>query len=218
MLNERLFYNTYKYRIRMFLYRGLGLLRHNETYTSVEDLRSRLSERYNSTKNYPLTHLSDLWNLSADELVTLEKLYFYRENFDVGGKIRVECPCIDFYTNNLDYYKIAEDQELNPELCISSTDQPNTIVVKKLPFESYNYKCITRYSFVPIDIVSALIDYEYTGEIKFPWNWTTRKFILSTRSAPLPNYIYAQDEQSVTWINLIAGDVIGTVYSYIIDK
>jgi len=34
------------------------------------------------------------------------------------------------------------------------------------------------------------------------------------KHVPLPDYIYAQNNDSITFVNLIAGDIISTVYSY----
>jgi hypothetical protein len=217
--SERLFYNKYKFRIRMMLNKGLGLLRHTFKYKDEDHLLEELKQRRHEEKKYTKIFQNwDIWSLDENQERTLLKLFHYRENFDDYGRIRVECPIIDFYTNNLDFYKIAEDLELEPELCVSNTDEPNTIIVKKLPYDNYKLKCITRYTYVDNQIFSALLSYENSGEIKFPWDWTTRRFLINRTSSPLPSYIYAQDYDNVTWINLIAGDVIGTVYSYIIDK
>lgn len=208
----------------MVLEKGVHLLRRDYQYTDEDHLLQTVEERKEFARQTFNTHNGnfrwnfDIWDLSKDQLDKLTKLYHYRENFDTEGKLRVEVPCVDFYTNNLDYFKIAEDLELEPELCISATDEPNVIIVSKLPFESYNFKCLTKYTYVDNHTISALFDYENSGEIRFPWNWTTRQFMIKRENSPLPNYIYAQDEQSVTWVNLIAGDIIGAVYSYVIDK
>lgn len=218
--SQRLFYNKYMYRIRMILEKGVHLLRRDYEYDNEEHLLQTVEERKDfarqtfNTGNNGFKWNFDIWDLSKDQITKLTKLYHYRENFDSTGKLRVEVPCIDFYTNNIDYFKIAEDLELDPELCISATDEPNVIVVDKLPFESYKFKCLTRYTYVDDHTISALVEYENSGEIKFPWNWTTRKFMINRQFSPLPNYIYAQDEENITWVTLIAGDVIGTVYSY----
>ena len=222
--NERLFYNKYKYRIRFILRRGLGLLRSSYLYDdndhlleTLEDRRRFFIDKRKGNHNFSWIW-NDIWDLDAREVDMLLNLFQYRENFDPLGSYRVETPVIDFYTSNIDYVKLAEDTGLEPELCSSATDEPNTIVVKKLPYETFQLKCLTRYEILSREVADALLDYEHTGEIKFPWTWETRRMMLRFNHVPVPDYIYAQNEDSLCFVSLIAGDVISTVYSYKLDK
>jgi hypothetical protein len=217
---ERLFYNKYKYRIRFILRKGIGLLRSSYKYTNEFDLASCLEERreYASQLDYnrPVwsSYIHNMWDLTAKEESTLLQLFYYREDFDPAGRYRVESPIMDFYTNNFDYVKKAEDTGLEFELCESLTDEENVIMIDKLPYDTYNLKCITRHNYVDRDIADALLTIEQSGDIRFPWTWQTRQMFISLHTVPLPEYIYALDDETITMVNLIAGDVISTVYSY----
>lgn len=222
--NERLFYNKFKYRIRFFLRRGVSLLRTCYKYQDADDLLSTLAERQSFARQHSAASiwssgLKNLWELDNSEVDRLLNIYLFREQFDPCGKVRVESPRIDFYTNTLDYVKRAEDTGIeNIEICESLTDEPNIIVTDKLPYGIYNLKCITKYTWVNNDVIEALLNYQDAGEIKFPWTWDTRQIYLrGTNDKPLPEYIYALNEESIPMVNLIAGPVINTVYSYRIE-
>lgn len=213
---EKLFYNMYKYRIRFILRKGLSLLRSSYTYDNEFDLASTLEDRRNFASNYHsiTNYFGDSWNLSSKDEQDLLTLFYYRQSFDPAGKYRVETPMIDFYTNKNDYIKMAEDTDLPFEVAESMTDERNVIVVDKLPYDMYNMKCITRYNYVDKDIADALLSIESSGDIRFPWTWQTRRMYTGLNTVPLPEYIYAVDDECITIVNLIAGDVISTVYSY----
>lgn len=222
--NERLFYNKFKYRIRFFLRRGVSLLRTCYKYQDADDLLGTLAERKSFAREHSAASiwssgLKSLWELDNSEVDRLLNIYLFREQFDPGGKVRVESPRIDFYTNALDYVKRAEDTGIeNIEICESLTDEPNIIITDKLPYGIYNLKCITKYTWVNNDVIEALLNYQDAGEIKFPWTWDTRQMYLrGTLEKPLPEYIYALNEESIPMVNLIAGPVINTVYSYRIE-
>lgn len=221
--NERLFYNRFKYRIRFFLRRGAGLLRRCYNYDDENELLRTLRERQQFEVQNPLPStwsdtVKDIWSLDSKEVEHLVAIFKYRENFDPKGKVRVESPCVDFYTNKIDYLKIAEDTGIeNLEFCESLTDQPNVIVTDKLPFGIYNLKCMTRYVWVNSDVIDALLNYEKSGEIKFPWTWDTRQMYIRDNQRPLPEYIYALNEESLPLVDLIAGPVINIIYSYRIE-
>ena len=222
--NERLFYNKFKYRIRFFLRRGVSLLRTCYKYQDADDLLSTLAERQSFAREHSAASiwssgLKNLWELDNSEVDRLLNIYLFREQFDPYGKVRVESPRIDFYTNTMDYVKRAEDTGIeNIEICESLTDEPNIIVTDKLPYGIYNLKCITKYTWVNNDVIEALLNYQDAGEIKFPWTWDTRQIYLrGTNDKPLPEYIYALNEESIPMVNLIAGPVINTVYSYRIE-
>ncbi len=222
--NERLFYNKFKYRIRFFLRRGVSLLRNCYKYNSKEDLLSTLAEHQQFAKEHSATSvwasgIKTLWELDSSEVDRLLSIFFYREEFDPLGKVRVESPTIDFYTNTLDYVKRAEDTGIeNIEISESLTDEPNVIVTDKLPYGIYKLKCITKYTWVNNDVVDALLNYQDAGEIRFPWTWDTRRmYIRGSMEKPLPEYIYALNEDSIPIVNLIAGPIINTVYSYRIE-
>lgn len=222
--NERLFYNKFKYRIRFFLRRGVSLLRTCYKYENPDHLLGTLKERQEWCRQTPASSiwvdgLKNLWALDNSEVDRLLTIFLYRENFDPAGKIRVESPRIDFYTNQTDYIKIAEDTGIeNIEVCESLTDEPNVIVTDKLPYGIYNLKCLTKYTWVGNDVVDALLNYQESGEIRFPWTWDTRQmYLTNTKEKPLPEYIYALNEESLPIVNLIAGPVINTIYSYRIE-
>ena len=213
---EKLFYNKYKYRIRFMIRKGLSLLRSSYHYDSEFDLACVLEERKEiSYRIGPYSgYIFDLWNFTSEDENNLLKMFYYRHEFDPEGRYRVESPIMDFYTNNYDYIKKAEDVDLPFELTESITDELNVIAVDKLPYDIYNVKCITRYNYVDRDVADALLNIETTGDIRFPWTWQTRRMFTSLSTVPLPEYIYAIDDECVTMINLIAGDVISTIYSY----
>ena len=219
--NEKLFYNKFKYRIRFHLRKGVSLLRNSMQYPDTQSLLNELSkiqqfwrERELNTKF--MFASSDQWNLNINEQEILIRIFHYREEFKQQDhkQIRVENPLIDFYTSHLDYVKKAEDTGLNPEVCTAYPDDPNVIVVKKLPYENFELKCITRYSIINRQVADSLLEYEDAGEIKFPWTWETRRLLIDSRRITLPEYIYAQSKDSLTFVSLIAGDIITTVYSY----
>ena len=216
--NEKLFYNKYKYRIRFVLRKGISLLRSSYLYDDEAHLLSTLQERKEQSaqlaKMRPAWH--DLWNLSSDEVDILISLFQYREKF-LDGKLRIDVPVADFYTNEPDNIKIAEDTGLYPEVTISATDNPNTIIVSKLPYETFQLKCLTRYCRLDKYTADALLEYEGAGEIRFPWTWSTRRFILERENVVIPEYLYALNGESLTFVSLIAGDIIGTVYNYQIE-
>lgn len=215
--NEKLFYNKYKYRIRFICRKGISLLRSSYHYDDEAHLLSTLQERKEQSNQLAKTRPSwhDLWNLSYDEVDILIALFQYREKF--RGQLRVDVPVADFYTNEPDYIKIAEDTGLYPEITVSATDNPNTIIVSKLPYETFQLKCLTRYSMLDKYTADALLEYEGAGEIKFPWTWSTRRFILERENVILPEYLYALNGESLTFVSLIAGDIIGTVYNYQVE-
>jgi len=214
--NEKLFYNKYKFRVRFVLRKGLGLLRSTYEYVDEAHLLSTLQERKEQAQQMAKIRPSwhDIWSLGSDDIEVLLALFQYREKFDKEGKLRVDLPVADFYTNNYDYIKMGEDTGLYPEVTTSATDSPNTIIVKKLPHERYELKCLTRYTVLDQYTADALLEYEGAGEIKFPWTWETRRFILDRERIVLPEYLYALNGESLTFVSLIAGDIIGTVYSY----
>lgn len=212
---ERLFYNKYKYRIRFMLRKGLGLLRSNYQYENEFDLAAVLEERQQTSTQIGIySYMYDLWNFTPQDENDLLSLFYYRQDFDPDGRYRVESPIMDFYTCNYDYVKKAEDTNLSFELTESITDEINVIAVDKLPYDMYNVKCITRYNYVDKEVADALLNIETTGDIRFPWTWQTRRMFTGLSTVPLPEYIYAIDDECVTMVNLIAGDVISTVYSY----
>ncbi len=215
--NEKLFYNKYKYRIRFILRKGLSLLRSSYIYDDEAHLLQTLQERKEQALQLAKTRPSwhDIWNLSLDEVDILIALFQYRENFT--GQLRIDCPVADFYTNQSDYIKIAEDTGLYPEITVSATDTPNTIIVTRLPYETFQLKCLTRYARLDKYTTDALLEYEGAGEIRFPWTWSTRRFILEREDVVLPEYLYALNDESLTFVSLIAGDVIGTVYNYKVE-
>jgi len=219
--NERLFYNKFKFRIRFTLRKGLSLLRNCSDYATTQDLYDELErirqfwlDREVSSKYQFVS--SQQWKLDGSERDDLARIYHYREDFrqQAHKQIRVEVPLIDFYTCNLDYVKKAEDTGLEPEVRVAYPDDPNVIAVKKLPFEDFELKCITKYSLIDRQVADSLLEYENAGEIKFPWTWQTRRMYSTIKHVPLPDYIYAQNNDSITFVNLIAGDIISTVYSY----
>lgn len=224
--SERLFYNQYQYRIRFMLRRGGSLLRSvyrykdiNHVLSTLDDFRNRELEYRNTANGFHSTSDS-IWSLDNKEVEDLLSLFVYRENFDSLGKVRVECPNVDFYSNNEDYIKRAEDIGIeNLEITRSLTEEPNTIITEKLPYGVYNLKCMTKYCWVSDDVVVALLNYQDSGEIKFPWTWETRRMYTNhtnvyRQEKPLPEYIYALNEDSLTMLGLIAGNVINTIYSY----
>ena len=222
--NQRLFYNKFKYRIRFFLRRGVSLLRTCYKYTNEQELLDTLRLRQEQSRAMQgvsgVSHWSDsirdIWSLDKAEIHNLLLIFAFREMFDPVGKVRVESPAIDFYTNNVDYIKRAEDTGIESlELCQSLTDEPNIIVTDKLPFGIFNLKCMTRYTIVGDDIIDALLNYQDSGEIKFPWTWETRRYYSGRVGTHiLPEYIYAMNEESIPMVNLIAGPVINNIYSY----
>jgi hypothetical protein len=223
--NERLFYNRFKYRVRFILRRGVSLLRTCYQYdseTAILDALNEMREREKDFQNTPTGFtqtgygFKSIWSLDAREVEALLKIFAYRQQFDMFGKIRVESPMIDFYTNEVDYIKKAEDTGLNAiEFSESLTDEPNVIITDKLPYGIYNLKCITKYTWVPEDVVEALLNYQEAGEIRFPWTWETRRmYVNRSREKPLPEYIYALNEESITMLNLMAGNVINQIYTY----
>ena len=220
-INERLFYNKFKYRIRFNLKRGSSLLRACNKFIDstallkeVERIRTFWQERQSKT-NYNFISTSE-WNLDSNEKEELITLYDYRTDFLKQPKkqVRVETPLVDFYTCDKDYVKKAEDTGLYPEICKAFPDDPNVIAVKKLPYKNFELKCITRYHLIDRQIADSLLHYEDAGEIKFPWTWETRRVLIGRNHVPLPEYIYALNNDSLTFVNLIAGDIISTVYSY----
>ena len=215
--SEKLFYNKYKYRIRFVLRKGISLLRSSYHYDDEAHLLQTLQERKEQSLQLAKTRPSwhDIWNLSLDEVDILIALFQYRENF--RGQLRIDCPVADFYTNEADYIKIAEVTGLYPEITVSATDTPNTIIVTKLPYETFQIKCLTRYARLDKYTTDALLEYESVGEIRFPWTWSTRRFILERENVVLPEYLYALNGESLTFVSLIAGDVIGTVYNYKVE-
>ena len=217
--NQKLFYNKYKYRIRFLLRKGISLLRSSYEYNDEAHLLATLHERKEQSKQLARTRPSwhDMWNLSSDDIDILLTLFHYREKFS-GGKLRIDVPVADFYTNESDYIKIAEDTGLYPEVTVSATDNPNTIIVSKLPYETFQLKCLTRYCRLDKYTADALLEYEGAGEIKFPWTWETRRFILEREAVVLPEYMYALNGESLTFVSLIAGDIIGTVYNYQLEN
>jgi len=219
--NERLFYNKFKFRIRFHLRKGLSLLRNCSNYTDTQHLLDELErirkfwlEREISA-SYKFVS-SDQWTFDGSEKDDLIRIFHYREEFNQQPlkQVRVEVPLIDFYTCDLDYVKKAEDTGLEPEVRVAFPDDPNVIAVKKLPFKDFGLKCITRYHLIDRQVADSLLAYENAGEIKFPWTWQTRRMYVDRNHVPLPEYIYAQNNDSITFINLIAGDIISTVYSY----
>tara|TARA_B100000161_G_scaffold255895_1_gene218467 strand:+ start:468 stop:1067 length:600 start_codon:yes stop_codon:yes gene_type:complete len=179
----------------------------------LQTLQERKEQALQLAKTRPSWH--DIWNLSLDEVDILIALFQYRENFT--GQLRIDCPVADFYTNQSDYIKIAEDTGLYPEITVSATDTPNTIIVTRLPYETFQLKCLTRYARLDKYTTDALLEYEGAGEIRFPWTWSTRRFILEREDVVLPEYLYALNDESLTFVSLIAGDVIGTVYNYKVE-
>ena len=219
--NERLFYNKFKYRIRFNLRKGLSLLRNCSDYIDTQHLLDELEkiqqfwiEREIQNKYQFMS--SDQWKLNGSEKDDLVRIFHFREEFrqQSSKQIRVEVPLMDFYTCDLDYVKKAEDTGLEPEVRVAYPDDPNVIAVKKLPYKDFGLKCITRYHHIDRQVADSLLEYENAGEIKFPWTWQTRHLYLSTNHVPLPEYIYAQNNDSIMFVNLIAGDIISTVYSY----
>ena len=43
------------------------------------------------------------WVLDEKEVEYLLSIYAFRQNFDPQGRVRVECPIVDFYSNSEDY-------------------------------------------------------------------------------------------------------------------
>jgi len=168
-----------------------------------------------SDNNYSFVSTAQ-WSLDPTEKENLVTVFEYRQDFNkqIKKQVRVETPLIDFYTCNLDYVKKAEDTGLSPEICTAYPNDPNVIAVKKLPYKDFQLKCITRYHHIDRQVADSLLEYESAGEIKFPWTWETRRILLDTKHVPLPEYIYAHNNDSLMFINLIAGDIISTVYSY----
>ena len=221
IVNERLFYNKFKFRIRFHLRKGLALLRNCSNYTDTQNLLNEIEKIKHKWADRKLTAKyqfisSQQWDLDGREKDDLVRIFHYREDFrkQPVKQIRVEVPLMDFYTCNLDYVKKAEDTGLDPEICTALIDDPNVIAVKKLPFEGFEIKLITKCSLINRQVADSLLEYEDAGEIKFPWTWETRRLYLNANDIPLPEYIYAQNSDSITFVNLIAGDVISTVYSY----
>lgn len=218
--NQRLFYNKFKYRIRFFLRRGSSLLRNCYKYSDENDLLDTLAERQQQVSELGNTvwskSVTNIWALDNIELTHLKTIFAFRETFDAFGKVRVESPAIDFYTNDIDYVKRAEDTGIESvDYCESLTDEPNVIITDKLPFGVFNLKCMTRYTIVGDDIIDALLNYQDSGEIKFPWTWETRRYYSGRIGTHiLPEYIYAMNEESIPMVNLIAGPVINNIYSY----
>ena len=221
--NQRLFYNRFKYRIRFSLRRGASLMRSCYHYKDDLEVLNTLDRMRNTELEYANTSQGFFtkggnWVLDEKEVEHLLSIYAFRQNFDPQGKVRVECPIVDFYSNSEDYVKRAEDTGIqNVEITRSLTEDPNVIVTDKLPYGVYKLKCITRYSWVQEDVIDALLNYQMSGEIRMPWTWETRRMYNyghPLKEKPLPEYIYAKDNDSILMLNLIAGDVINTIYTY----
>lgn len=219
--NERLFYNKFKYRIRFHLPKGSSLLRACNKYKTESELLNELERiklfwmERNIGARYTFAS-SASWTLDNFEKQKLLQVYAYREDFNSQKvkQVRVETPLVDFYTNNKDYVYKAEDTGLKPEICKAYPDDPDIIAVKKLPYKNFQLKCVTRYHLIDRQVADSLLAYEDAGEIKFPWTWQTRRVLLGKHHVPLPEYIYALNNDSLPFVNLIAGDIISHVYSF----
>ena len=216
---NRKFYNKWLYKVTL-AFKGANVFR---SY-SLSDIQEYFSN--GTPDDRPYSMLSRAW-ADKDELIKLST-FLLAYDPTIWTK-RIEHSYIDFYTNDREFYdslaaafNYRVNQQFEPDAEISELlEQPQSIVVTKLPHNRYKHKVYLKPHKMAGDIEGKTKYVEWLKSqspritctpavekwfIKTDWNWDRR-------------YVLVEDEHTLLMLKLRNSEVAGKVYNYIItDK
>lgn len=142
---------------------------------------------------------------------------------------RIEGHFLDIYTNDKEFYEslsvdlgnLIERRYEPDEIYVNLLDNPKSIICDKLPHNKYNYRVYLQPHKLAgnKEVKQKAVDWMVSQSpritctpavqswfMKTDWNWDRR-------------YVLVEDEGTLLMLKLRYGDVVGTVYNYVVvDK
>ncbi len=217
-LTNRKFYNKWLYKISL-RQPGCAIFR----YKNLDWIKEFCYQEEAQERTYSVYHKAFL---NKDIILDL-CLFLEKYDKDLWTK-RIENQNIDFYTNDLDFYKsfslafqeyVIHQFEPSPDNIEILTNSQSTVAVKKLPHNRYRYR---------VYLLPHKMAKDREGKQKYiswlkslgervtctpavegwfmhtDWNWDRR-------------YILVEDEHTLLMLKLRNSEVVGRIYNYVLS-
>lgn len=212
------FYGKWLYKVTLNL-RGCAMLRLHTIDVIKEFCKGPEPEidRYRYKLEY--------WHNREEILALCEFLESYDKSL---YSTRVERHCIDLYTNDLDFYntaviKFAVQLKHCFEPAADAVDilnqNKNSIAVKKLPKDRYNYRVYLLPHKMANDLLGKkrYIDWLKTQVPRVTCTPAVEKWFLATDWNWDRRYILVEDDQTMLMMKLRNAEVVGKIYNFVIS-
>lgn len=213
-----------RYLYKMVVKVNGGRLIHTRAGESIADaLNDRIANQ--RMRNYG----GSWWNtrlaeITASNAAHLELVRDIKEQYKNDVKIRVEEPNIQFYAESEDWLKViatALGPELQDKILLISCPAAGTeqtlesgkIIMRGKRRLQYNYKVMIRDGAYPVETKYRVLDYLYElGEKECLYSKATERMLNSNSVYCWGCFFYTRDDKIITFIKLIAPDMIGKIH------
>lgn len=209
---QKLFYGKWAYKVSV-QFRGAHLIR----FYGAEVLIRRFEDPKDSFRYH---------SFKEEELIELERFarLIHKLQDVTNIKYRYESNTINIFTDTADMYdkikgmffsnikKVWEPADLSEAEYLK--DNVNNVVVDFLPYNKYRYKVILKYN-APRSTKESIISWLSNNTHSSRASVATVGFLHSRRYTASP-FIYVEDDKTLIFLQLIAGNQINKTEKYII--
>lgn len=219
------YFNRYLYKMVVEVYGG-RLIQTRPGESIADALSERIANQ--RIRNYG----GSWWNHRLNEIIAanpkhLELIRSVKEQYKNDVKIRVEEPQIQIYAETEDMLKViatALGSEIQPKILSVSCPAPGTeqllengkIIMRGLRRLKYNYKVMVRDGAYPPEVKQRVLEYLTSlGEKECLISGATARMLHSPSPYMWSCFFYVNDDKILTFVKLIAPDMIGKIHELI---